>query len=111
MKRGSSVRLTGLPRTDPMAGGSSTSVIGRLPSHADRDGPGFAVGGRGRADRRDDVLVAGAAADVPFDGVADLVVGRVVVAGEQVGGGHDHPRRAEAALEAVLLPERGLEGM
>ncbi len=65
----------------------------------------------GRADGGDDVLVARAAAVVALDRVADLVVGRIGVVGQQVGGRHDHARGAEAALEAVLLPEGGLERM
>ena len=64
---------------------------------------------RGRTDRGDDVLVAGAATEVALDRVPDLVVGRIRRARQQVGRRHDHPRRAEAALEAVVLPEGGLE--
>ena len=65
----------------------------------------------GLADRRDDVLVAGAAAVVALERVPDLVVGGVGVPGEEVGRDHDHAGRAEPALEAVLLPERLLQGM
>src|SRR3954447_25661795 len=100
MNRGSSTRLTGAPRTSV-----TTSLLLR------RDGGGgpFAHDASGLADREHDVVVARAAADVALDGVPDLVVGRVVVAGQQVRGRHDHPRRAEPALQAVLLPERVLE--
>src|SRR5215212_6240241 len=113
MKRGSSTRLTGEPRT------SWTSVaigvsFGALSARWSGGG-----GGRRRragphrhgrfADRGDDVVVARAAADVAFDRVADLVVRWIGVAGEEVGRGHDHSRSAEAALEAVLLPEGLLE--
>src|SRR4029450_12126870 len=63
------------------------------------------------ADGGDDVLVAGAAADVALDGVADSLVRGIRIVREQVGGGHDHARRAEAALQAVLLPEGLLQGM
>ena len=109
MKRGSSVRLIGLPSGE-VAGASSTSVIVVSPhAPAGAAAPSRIAHGRGRADRGHDVLVAGTAADVALDRVADLVVGRVAVAGEQVGRGHDHARRAEAALQAVLLPEGGLE--
>ena len=62
-------------------------------------------------DRGDDVLVAGAAAEVALDGVADLVIGGIRGPPQEVGSGHDHPRGAEPALEAVVLPERGLERM
>ena len=65
----------------------------------------------GGADRDDDVLVPGAATEVALDRVADLVVGRIRVTVEQVDGGHDHARRAEAALQAVLLPEGRLHRM
>src|SRR6478752_1455675 len=65
----------------------------------------------GLADRGDDVLVARAAAVVALERVADLAVGRLGVPGEEVGRDHDHARRAEAALEAVLLPERLLQRM
>ena len=56
-----------------------------------------------------DVLVAGAAAQVAFQAVADLLgrgIGRVL---QQFVGGEDHPRRAEPALQAVLVPERFLD--
>jgi hypothetical protein len=53
-------------------------------------------------------VVAGAAAEVALEPVPDLLVGGVRIAREQVGGGHDHAGRTEAALEAVLLPEGGL---
>src|SRR4029077_17727526 len=66
---------------------------------------------RGVLDRVDDVLVAGAAAQIPGDALADLPLGwrrRVV---EERHGRHDHARRAVAALQAVLLPESLLQRM
>src|SRR6266550_5668086 len=109
MKRGSSVRLTGDPRTSiaiacsPQSSGSDLGVGGLRRLGAGSHGP------RRLADGAHDVVVARAAADVALKGVADLVVARFGVAGEKVGGDHDHARRAEPALEAVLLPERGLD--
>src|SRR5215218_2568789 len=50
-----------------------------------------------------DRLVAGAAAEVAVDRPADVVVRGVGLASEQVERRHEHPRRAEAALEAVVL--------
>ena len=61
--------------------------------------------------RLDDLVVAGAAAEVAGDAPADLFFGRVGVLLEQVLGAHDHARRAIAALQAVLLPEALLQGM
>src|SRR3954454_18856517 len=100
MNRGASTRLTGAPRTSV-----TTSLLLR------RDGGGgpFAHDASGVADREHDVVVARAAADVALDRVPDLVVRRVVVPRKQVCGRHDHPRGAEPALQAVLLPEGVLE--
>src|SRR5215217_1585483 len=71
--------------------------------------------GRGRRlarlaelDRLDDVVVAGAAADVAVERLADLLLARLRVVGEQLHRRHHHPRRAEAALQAVALAERRL---
>src|SRR5471030_1978619 len=105
MKRGSSTRLTEAPMTSVIIGGLLSVVS------ADRGGSPGSEGGGGLADRRDDVLVAGAAAQIAFDPVADLVVRGIRVAGEQVRGGHDHAGGTEAALEAVFLPERILDGV
>src|SRR2546425_11103334 len=108
MKRGSSVRLTGDPRTSvaiacsPQSSGSDVGVGGLRRLGAGSHCP------RRLADGGHDVVVARAAADVALQGVPDLVVARFGVAGEKVGGDHDHAGGAEPALEAVLLPERRL---
>jgi len=62
-------------------------------------------------DRLDDVVVAGAPAKVALETKPDLALGGVGIALEQLLRRHDHPRRAEPALEAVLVPERLLQGM
>ncbi len=59
--------------------------------------------------RLDDVLVAGAAAQVARQRPAHLVLGRVGVLVEQRLGGQHHARRAEPALQAVLLLEALLD--
>src|SRR3979490_1845131 len=57
-----------------------------------------------RRDRLDDVLVAGAAAEIAFELLADGVVAEVVaLAVDDVDRGHDHARGAEAALQAVMF--------
>src|SRR3989337_4515444 len=104
MKRASSRRFSGAPMMSAVIGTSSSG----------RSGLGGGAGphrGGGLADGSDDVLVAGAAADVALDGVPDRLIGGVRLAGEKVGGGHQHARRAEPALETVLLPEGLLERM
>src|SRR5690242_10160422 len=57
------------------------------------------------SDRVDDVLVPGAPAQIAFNAMTDLVVSRVRVAVQNLLGRHDHARRAETALRAVLVPE------
>src|SRR6516165_2075756 len=52
-------------------------------------------------DRLDDVLVAGASAEVAFQRVTNLGLGRIGVVSQQVNRGHDHPRRAVSALQTV----------
>src|SRR3954449_3203589 len=89
MKRGSSLRFR---RPKPM-GRSSAMAMCRL----------LVLGGP--ADRRDDVLVARAAADAAGDRGADLVLGRVRIRVQQPAPGHQHAGGAEAALQRVLLVE------
>ncbi len=57
------------------------------------------------------VLVSGAAAQVSFEAVTDVVFFDIRVRLDQLDGGHDHPRRAEPALEAMLLGESLLHDM
>src|SRR5687768_10420883 len=59
--------------------------------------------------RLDDVLVAGAAAQVARQRLADLALGRAGVLLEIRLDRQQEARRAEAALEAVALPERLLD--
>src|SRR5262249_25650852 len=54
----------------------------------------------------DDVDVAGAPAKVAFEPLPDLLFGRIRVLAQQADGGHDHPRRAVAALQRMLLVKR-----
>src|SRR5271155_4491566 len=64
-----------------------------------------AHGGSARVDRFDDVVVAGAPAEVAFEIFADLLlVGRGIVLHE-VERAHHHAGRAEAALQTVVFAE------
>src|ERR1700757_119210 len=63
---------------------------------------------RGRQRGPDDVVVAGAPAQVAFQAGPDLLLGGVRVLLEKRHDGHTHARRAEAALQAVLGVERAL---
>src|SRR5712672_764143 len=64
-----------------------------------------------RLDRLDDVLIAGAAADVSLERVPNLVLGRTRVLSEQAHRGEHHPARAIAALKRVVLVGRLLQWM
>src|SRR2546422_5734390 len=99
MKRASSLRLTLWPMP-PI----STDIWG-LPFRR------RAQLARRVVDGLHDVHVAGAAAEVPRDRLADLQLGRRRVVGQERDRGHHHPRRAEAALQAVLLMEALLHRM
>src|SRR4051812_567491 len=72
---------------------------------------GAGRGVRGVLDGVHDVLIAGAAAEIARDALANLVLARLRVIGKEIRGAHDHPRRTEAALQAVLLPESCLQRM
>ena len=62
-----------------------------------------------RQRRLDDVLVARAAAQVAVQTAPYFGFGRVRVVAQELVDRDDHARRAEAALQAVLFPERLLD--
>src|SRR3974390_2822089 len=64
-----------------------------------------------RAHRLDDVLVAGAAAEVGREHVQQIVVGHVGLALQHTDGEHQKTRRAEAALQSVIVHEGLLHRM
>src|SRR5919106_3333126 len=72
--------------------------MSRHPVGGDLDGP-------------DDVRVAGAAAEIAGDGLADLALVGTGAASQQLARRHDDARGAVPALQSVLLPERLLQRM
>ena len=56
-----------------------------------------------------DVGVTGTPAQIAFETLADLVLGRARVALQQRRRRHEEARRAETALQSVLVPERFLQ--
>src|SRR5919206_3442860 len=62
-----------------------------------------------RADGLNDVLIAGAAAEIAGQPLADLLVGGERIFPQQIDTGHQHAGRAEAALQGMELAERLLE--
>src|SRR5581483_6440734 len=64
-----------------------------------------------RQRRRHDVLVAGAAAQVARDGLPDLRLRGVRALAEKARERHEEARRAEAALQPVMLVEGLLQGI
>src|SRR5262245_64509481 len=111
MKRWSSLRRTAAPIPVALMAGflpqSSLLVLGEefeSPLFRHRLGP--------RRDRLHDVVVAGTAADVAFQLMANGVLVEVVaLAVHDVDRRHDHARRAIAALQPVVLAERLLHRM
>src|SRR5262249_58186907 len=105
MKRSSSLRRTAAPT--PVA--LMAPLLGSPPAPRP---PAVAHGfGAGR-DRLHDVVVAGAAADVAFELMADgLLVEVVALAVHDVDRRHDHARRAVSALQPMMLAERFLHRM
>ena len=55
------------------------------------------------------IVVAGAAAEVAFQRVPDLRLGRISVSLKQLNRVHDHPGGTEPALKTVLFPESFLD--
>src|SRR5579864_3608669 len=111
MKRWSSLRRTEAPIPVPLmtlpSGNrrfASPSPRRRLELRAHRLGAG--------GDRLDDIVIAGAAADIALELLADGVVVEVVTfAADHIDRGHDHAWRAVAALQTVVLAKRLLHRM
>src|SRR6266851_4341491 len=68
-------------------------------------------GGGALGHRFDDVLVTRAAAEIAFELGANCFLVGVRMALYQIDRAHHHPRRAEAALQAVAFLERSLHRM
>src|SRR5213083_706155 len=62
-------------------------------------------------DRFDDLLVAGAAAEIPGDRLIDALARGMRLVREQRLGGHQDPRRAVAALRSAKIGEGRLQRM
>src|SRR5579863_8468850 len=59
--------------------------------------------------RVDDMLIAGAAAEIAFQPVADLLFGGIRIIGQKLLGAEHHAWGTKAALQAVLVPEGFLD--
>jgi hypothetical protein len=64
-----------------------------------------------RFNRAHDIVVAGATADVAGQVVAYFALGRMGVQLQELANAHDHPSRAETALQGVVLLEGRLNRM
>src|SRR5262249_14990860 len=64
-----------------------------------------------RRDRLDDVVIAGASADVAFELLPDRRLIRFAEAARDVERDHHHTRGAVAALKGMVLPKGRLHGM
>ena len=61
--------------------------------------------------RINDLDIARAAAEIALQRVHDLRIGRIGFAIQQPFGGHQHARRAKAALHRTAFDERNLKGV
>src|SRR6516225_8281556 len=69
-------------------------------------------GARARGNRFDDVVIAGATANIAFKLLADgAVVEVIALAADDVDGSHDHARRAKTALQTMVFAECFLHRM
>src|SRR5215471_5313569 len=59
----------------------------------------------------DDALIAGAAAKIARDRDAHLLLGWIGIVAQEFGERDQHSGRAEAALQAVIVAERLLQGI
>src|SRR5579875_588071 len=109
MRRGSSRRLIWAPTSVVNAISGGPDLLPARKQLADASARLIAVDRAGG--RLDDVFVAGAAADIAAQSLADLGVGRLGDAAEEVDGAHDHPRGTIPALQTMLLPKRFLHRM
>src|SRR5215218_547402 len=100
----SRARLTSMSSTRAWAWGLRTNAAASAPSPGSSR-PVVLQDLGGAEDRGDDVLVAGAAAEVAPDGLAGLLLGGVGVVAQVGGDGGDEPGGAEAALQAVAVLE------
>src|SRR5262249_45515495 len=59
----------------------------------------------------DDVVIAGATAQIALELLPDRLFGRLRMTLDEVDGAHHHPRRAEPALQPLTFLERRLHRM
>src|SRR5258707_9275537 len=105
MKRKSSRRRTGWPI--PVFIESLLASRSRSSARLTR-----AHGARAGRNGLDDIVVAGAAAQIAFELFAyRCLVELRALAVHNIDGGHDHTRRAEAALQRMILTEGFLHRM
>ena len=102
VRRRTTVALRGLVDTD---------VVDRVARIVDASPARCLVGCAARDGeyRLDDPVVAGAAAEVPREGDPHVIRTRRGAIGQESGCRDQHPRRAEAALDAAVLEKRGLQ--
>src|SRR6516225_999694 len=112
MKRWSSLRRTGAPiPVAPIRSSSLAAAVAVPPLRGGFAVPFFHCLGAG-CDCLDDVVIAGAAAEIAFELVPDgRIVEVMTLAVDNVDGGHDHAGGAIAALQPVMLAEGLLHGM
>ena len=110
---GAGNEMSAAKRPRPVTSGRSSRRVGpERPTNIGRRGHVRARISRGRrAHRLDDVLIAGAAAQIGRQHVEQVLVADVRLALQHAGRQHQEARRAEAALQAVMVHEGLLQRM
>ena len=114
IRRGSSRRLTRSPTSFGRTGDANALLCPGIVAGRGCGGVSGTVSRRTRRrvlHRVDDVLIAGAAAEVAVQPVANLLLARLWIVGQQVDRRQDHAGRAVAALQSMFLPEPFLQRM
>ena len=89
--------------------GADEGAVGRLLLGQRARGTAAVADIAGQFDRVENLLVAGAAADVAAEALLDLLAVRERIGAQGCGGGHHHARDAVAALAGARLVERLLQ--
>src|SRR5690348_4958590 len=105
-------------RARPVTLSNPSGRAGRVPTTLNLRASGLSRGMSGSSHvsggghhRADDLVITGATAKIASKPEADFMLGRLLVFLQQLARGHQHARRADAALQRCMLDELLLQGV